>query len=81
MLETDRPFDASKLKFYVSAWNKFHLITGINYNGEDLGNEGMEISTGQSMECWIDIHDDKSQSSVVMINSQRSRPTPNQQTA
>ena len=81
LLKTDEPFESSKLKFYVSAWNKFKLVMGINYNGEDLDNEGMEISTGQSMECWIDIHDDKPQSSVVMINSQRSRPNPSQQTA
>lgn len=75
LLETKEPFDSSKLKFYVSYWNNFRLITGINYNGDDLGNEGMEISTGQSMECWIDIHEDKPRSTVVMINSQRSGPT------
>jgi hypothetical protein len=79
LLETDKPFDASKLKFYVSAWNKFKLVMGINYNGRDLGNEGMEISTGQSMECWINIHNDEPQPSVVSITSQRSRPTSSRQ--
>ena len=56
LLETDEPFDVSKLKFDVSAWNDFKLVKGINYNGKYLGNQGMKNSTVQSMECWIDIH-------------------------
>jgi hypothetical protein len=79
LLETNEPFNASELKFCLSSWNKFKLVMGINYNGQDLANEGMEISTGQSMECWINIKEDEHQSSDVSISSHRSWPTNNLQ--
>ena len=53
LLETGEKFDESKLKFNVTAWNDFKLVTGINYKGQILDNEGMKDSTVQSMECWI----------------------------
>ena len=68
LLEIDEPFDASKLKFNVSAWNDFKLVIGINYNGVSLSNQGMEVSTEQSMECWIYTHKDEPKSSIISIS-------------
>ena len=53
ILETDEPFNASKLKFDVAVWNDLQFVTGINYDGESLSNEGME-GHGKSMACWIE---------------------------
>ena len=56
LLETDQPFDAKKLKFDLTSWNRFKLLASVKYSGKDLGNKGMEILTKQSQECWIDTH-------------------------
>ena len=81
LLETDKPFDTSKLKLDLTAWNKFKLIKAIKYNGVELGNEGMEVSTKQSMECWIDIHEIELKSSIISISSQKAPPASNRQSA
>ena len=81
LLETDKPFDASKLKLDLTGWNKFKLVKAIKYNGVGLGNEGMEVSTRQSMECWIDIHKAELKASTISISSQKARTASNQQSA
>ena len=52
-LEIDEPFDASKLKFDGSVWNKSQFVHGLTYEDTYLCNEGMEGET-KSMACWIE---------------------------
>ena len=65
LLETNKPFDETKLKFDLTSWNKFKLLAGVKYCEDSVGIEGMEILTKQSMECWIDTKKDRHQSSTI----------------
>ena len=52
-IETDEPFDISKLKVDISMWNGLKLVSDINYDGECYCNNGGN-TMGKSMAFWID---------------------------
>jgi len=52
-IETDEPFDISKLTVSVTIWDNLKIVDSINYNGECYGNMGGS-SWGKSMAFWID---------------------------
>ncbi len=52
-LETDKPFDISKLKANVSEWSGVLLVEALVYDGTEM--VGMcEDSVGKSMNCFIE---------------------------
>ena len=52
-IETDEPFDASKLKANCTQWDGLKMIHSIEYNGNEYCCEGGD-TTGKSMAVWID---------------------------
>ena len=52
-IETDEPFDISKLTVSVTIWDNLKIVDSINYDGECYGNMGGS-SWGKSMAFWID---------------------------
>ena len=52
-IETDKPFDISKLSVSVTKWDDMQIIDSIIYDGECLCNEGGD-TWGKSQAFWID---------------------------
>ena len=52
-IETDKPFDASKLKVSLTNWSGLKLIHAIEYDGESYCASGGD-TIGKSMNCWIE---------------------------
>ena len=52
-IETDEPFDASKLKANCTEWDGLKMIHSITYDGNEYCCEGGD-TTGKSMAVWID---------------------------
>ena len=52
-LKTDEPFDASKVKFNVTAWDTLKLVDAVVYDGDALCVEDGD-TIGKSFACWID---------------------------
>ena len=52
-IETNEPFDITKLKLAVGHWDGLKIINNIVYDGELYGSSGGDTS-GKSMAFWID---------------------------
>lgn len=52
-LQTDEPFDASKVKFNVTEWSTLKLVNSVDYGGMILPAEDGD-TIGKSMAFWID---------------------------
>ena len=52
-IETDKPFDISKLSVSITMWDNLKIIDSITYDGECYGNNGGD-TMGKSMAFWID---------------------------
>ena len=53
-LETDKPFDVTKLKVNVSVWDSLLLVNSLTYDGGDAISGDSDGSVGKSFSAWIE---------------------------
>ncbi len=53
-LDTDKPFDITKLKVNISVWSNLSLVDGLFYDGAELEWDVPDGSWGKSQDCWIE---------------------------
>ena len=52
-LRIGAPFDSEKLRFSLTVWSNLRFLTGLQYEGEDLGIEESD-GIGKGISCWIE---------------------------